>query len=58
MHFYVFFYFLVSFYFITFTAEWFVPAEAAVSEELGAKLLYKICKILQLFVPTLCEFCS
>jgi len=46
MHFYVFWYFLVLFCFITFTAKCFVLAVAAISAELRAILPYKICKIL------------
>ena len=39
--------FLVLFYFITFTPSCFVPAVAAISAEVRAVFLYKICKILQ-----------
>ena len=47
-----FFYFLVLFYFITFTPKWFALAVAAVSAKLRAILLYNMCKILQF----LCRF--
>jgi len=40
------------FYFITFTLKWLALAVAAVSAELSAILLYKMCKILQF----LCRF--
>jgi len=53
----------VLFYFITFTPKWFALAVAAISAELRAILLYKMCRILQFpfrFVNSahIAQFCA